>query len=130
MNKPLTRLLPLALVALFLLGGLLPSLTSCQRQTTSSKGVKDSLNALLADSMIYQRKKLHNPEALMALIDSLEEVGIIGVIQANYERGYVCKDQGQQRQSENYWKKAVNGEIRNLAEDRAGFLASAMLTNL
>ena len=130
MNKPLTRLLPLVLVALFLLGGLLPSLTSCQRQTTSSKGVKDSLNALLADSMIYQRKKLHNPEALMALIDSLEEVGIIGVIQANYERGYVCKDQGQQRQSENYWKKAVNGEIRNRAEERAFFLASAMLTNL
>ena len=130
MNKPLTRLLPLVLVALFLSGGLLPSLTSCRRQATSSKDAKDSLNALLSDSIISQRKTLNDPEALLALIDSLEELGMIGEIRANYERGYVAKDQGQPRQSENYWKKAVNTEIRNRAEERAFFVVSSMLTNL
>ena len=130
MNKPLTRLLPLFLVVISLLGGLLSSLTSCQPQDSSSKNVKDSLNALLADSMLRHRTASSDYQVKLALIDSLERVGLIGEIRANYERGTVYKFLRQGRQSEQYWKKAVNAEVRNRQEERAFFLASGMLTNL
>ena len=130
MNKPLTRLFPVAFLAFLLVIGVLSSLTSCQQKTTRSDSVKDSLNKLMADSLLNQQKARQDYKVKLTLIDSIEKAGLIGEIRANYERGSVFKFLRQGRKSEQYWKKAVNAEIRNRPEERAFFLAASMLANL
>ena len=130
MNKPFTRLFPVAFLAFLLVIGVLSPLTSCHQKTTRSDSVKDSLNKLIVDSLLNQQKARQDYKVKLALIDSIEKVGLMGEIRANYERGSVYNFLRQGRQSEQYWKKAVNAEIRSRTEERVFFLASAMLTNL
>ena len=130
MNKPFTRLFPVAFLAFLLVIGVLSPLTSCHQKTTRSDSVKDSLNKLIVDSLLNQQKARQDYKVKLALIDSIEKVGLMGEIRANYERGSVYNFLRQGRQSEQYWKKAVNAEIRSRTEERVFFLASAMLANL
>jgi serine phosphatase RsbU (regulator of sigma subunit) len=130
MNKPFTRLFPVAFLAFLLVIGVLSPLTSCHQKTPRSDSVKDSLNKLIVDSLLNQQKARQDYKVKLALIDSIEKVGLMGEIRANYERGSVYNFLRQGRQSEQYWKKAVNAEIRSRTEERVFFLASAMLANL
>ena len=130
MNKPFTRLFPVAFLAFLLVIGVLSPLTSCHQKTTRSDSVEDSLNKLIVDSLLNQQKARQDYKVKLALIDSIEKVGLMGEIRANYERGSVYNFLRQGRQSEQYWKKAVNAEIRSRTEERVFFLASAMLANL
>ena len=130
MNKPFTRLFPVAFLAFLLVIGVLSPLTSCHQKTTRSDSFKDSLNKLIVDSLLNQQKARQDYKVKLALIDSIEKVGLMGEIRANYERGSVYNFLRQGRQSEQYWKKAVNAEIRSRTEERVFFLASAMLANL
>ena len=130
MNKPFTRLFPVAFLAFLLVIGVLSPLTSCHQKPPRSDSVKDSLNKLIVDSLLNQQKARQDYKVKLALIDSIEKVGLMGEIRANYERGSVYNFLRQGRQSEQYWKKAVNAEIRSRTEERVFFLASAMLANL
>ena len=130
MNKPFTRLFPVAFLAFLLVIGVLSPLTSCHQKTPRSDSVKDSLNKLIVDSLLNQQKARQDYKVKLALIDSIEKVGLMGEIRANYERGSVYNFLRQGRQSAQYWKKAVNAEIRSRTEERVFFLASAMLANL
>ena len=130
MNKPFTRLFPVAFLAFLLVIGVLSPLTSCHQKTPRSDSVKDSLNKLIVDSLLNQQNARQDYKVKLALIDSIEKVGLMGEIRANYERGSVYNFLRQGRQSEQYWKKAVNAEIRSRTEERVFFLASAMLANL
>ena len=89
----------------------------------------DSLQALHNDSLIWLAKSTADKERAFYVIDSIERAGGIGPIRANYERGNVCRQLKEQRQSEDYWKTAVGTDIKGKAEEKAYYKAVAYLAN-
>jgi len=85
-----------------------------------------------ADSLLGAAYKAHNYERLLTLADSLEGVGDISNLKANYWRGYVCFRQKRLRMAELYWKRAMETDSRDpealeLYSQSASRLASVLL---
>ena len=70
--------------------------------------VKPMVNA---DSLINVAHKNHDYNRLLELADTLQVLGEITDIQADYWRGYVYQRQRKMRLAEKYWYQAVNAEI-------------------
>ena len=105
-------------------------LSGCGRgQVATAASEADSLQALHNDSLIWLAKSTSDKERVFYVIDSIERAGGIGPIRANYERGNVCRQLKEHRQSEDYWKTAVGTGIKGKAEERAYYKAVAYLAN-
>ena len=71
------------------------------------------IRASKADSIMYAAGETRNYERILALADSLETAGDLPAINANRWRGVAYYYEGLHRTSEFYYKKAVQGEIKN-----------------
>ena len=71
------------------------------------------IRASKADSIMYAAGETRNYERILALADSLEAAGDLPAINANRWRGVAYYYEGLHRTSEFYYKKAVQGEIKN-----------------
>ena len=95
------------------------ALTSCDSQEAQHA------DTVQADSLINNAHTRHDYQRLMVLTDSLEQVGSITDIQANYWRGYVYSGQRKMRLAEKYWKQAVTTEVH----DQEGLIYYAKSAN-
>jgi serine phosphatase RsbU (regulator of sigma subunit) len=84
-----------------------------------------------ADSLMRKAMATRNVDTLLAMIDSLEEVKLIGPVRANYQRGNLhAAVLNQQRKGIDLLKKAIAEDIRNRDEERYYYMAVSVLANM
>ena len=130
MIKSKLRYLLLVFVSLLLVVLLPTPFTSCQNKNSAKRAEADSLTLIRVDSIINKAHTFKSKDSMFAVVDSLERVGDIGPIRANYERGQYCFKIGERQLEREYWKKVIPMKFRNSAEERYYFRTITFLANM
>ena len=130
MNRNKLRYLLLVFVSLLLVVLLPTPFTSCQNKNSAKRATADSITQLRVDSIIKKAYAFKSKDSMFAIVDSLERVGDIGPIRANYERGQFYNNHNDRHLQREYWKKVIPMKIRNSAEERYYFRTITYLANM
>ena len=107
------------------------SLSSCRKAADDGNNQSEKVRMRCADSLMRIAMATRNVDTVLAMVDSLERVKLIGPIRANYQRGTLNSSVlKQDRTAIDYFKKAIAGDISNLDEERYYFMAVSILANL
>ena len=119
-TQPLLWLLALLLTS---------SLVSCR--DSDGGQVINKENAKLVDSLMRKVLASNNADSILPTIDSLERVGLVGPIRANYQRATIHSMLlKHNREAIDCLKKSVAAKISNCDEERYYYLAVSLLSNL
>ena len=124
------RYLLLVFVSLLLVIFLPAPFVSCQRGNANKNTEVDSITQLRVDSIFKNAYQLKSKDSMFAVVDSLERVGDIGPIRANFERGQMCLNFNERHLQKEYWKKVVPMKISNSAEERYYYRTVTFLANM
>ena len=85
---------------------------------------KTLLRAEQSDSLMEASYQARNYQRLLVLADSLNDVGLLSDVKANYWRGYAYSRLRRMRAAEFYWSRVTDGEVSK-EEDRTYYYKSA-----
>ena len=117
---------------LIIIGVLLLSMAGCTGRSSSRELThEDSLHRRHNDTLIWMSYKTTNRDSFFTVVDSLERIGDIGPIRADYERGYICKQKNLKQLEERYFHQATTHQYSNdTEEERFYYRAVFSIVNL